>query len=152
MRSLKSRTAERKTSRASEKVSKVDLIYFAGFKSALEDWYGHKGIQYIYFNSSFVLKIGYSLGLLAPGPLLLSFRIAVRSRSQWSKQNEARGKYFIFLRQLIFSADLSRQKLDWLIISDFFFIWFALVGAALLTKKKRIKSWKPDVWLKFVQV
>ena len=46
-----------------EKARKVDLIYFAGFKCALEDCYKrqHKDIH-----SRFVLKIGYWLELLAP--------------------------------------------------------------------------------------
>ena len=46
-----------------EKARKVDLIYFAGFKCALGDCYKH---QHIDIHSSFVLKIGYGLELLAP--------------------------------------------------------------------------------------
>ena len=46
-----------------EKARKVDLIYFAGFKCALEDCYKH---QHIDIHSGFVLKIGYGLELLAP--------------------------------------------------------------------------------------
>ena len=46
-----------------EKARKVDLIYFAGFKCALEDCYKHRHID---IHSSFVLKIGYGLELLAP--------------------------------------------------------------------------------------
>ena len=42
---------------------KVDLIYFAGFKCALEDCSKH---QHIDIHSRFVLKIGYGLELLAP--------------------------------------------------------------------------------------
>ena len=42
---------------------KVDLIYFAGFKCALEDYYKH---QHIDIHSRFALKIGYGLELLAP--------------------------------------------------------------------------------------
>ena len=46
-----------------EKARKVDLIYFAGLKCALEDCYKH---QHIDIHSRFVLKIGYGLELLAP--------------------------------------------------------------------------------------
>ena len=45
-----------------EKATKVDLIYFAGFKCALEDCYKH---QHINIHSRFVLKIAYGLELLA---------------------------------------------------------------------------------------
>ena len=38
-----------------EKLRKVDLIYFAGFKCALEDYYKH---QHIDIHLRFVLKIG----------------------------------------------------------------------------------------------
>ena len=48
---------------ATEKARRVDLIYFAGFKCALEDCYKH---QHIDIHSKFVLKIGYGLELLAP--------------------------------------------------------------------------------------
>lgn len=46
-----------------ERARKVDLIYFAGFKCALEDCYKR---QHIDIHSRFVLKIGYGLELLAP--------------------------------------------------------------------------------------
>ena len=52
------------------KVTKVDLIYFAGFICTLEDRYRHKHMYTIIYiliiciYSSFVLKIGYGLGLL----------------------------------------------------------------------------------------
>ena len=46
-----------------EKLRKFDLIYFAGFKCALEDYYKH---QHIDIHSRFALKIGYGLELLAP--------------------------------------------------------------------------------------
>ena len=38
-----------------EKARKVDLVYFAGFKCALEDYYKH---QHIDIHLRFVLKIG----------------------------------------------------------------------------------------------
>ena len=46
-----------------EKAEKVDLIYFAGFKCALEDCYKHQQID---IHSRFVLKIGYGLELMTP--------------------------------------------------------------------------------------
>ena len=45
-----------------EKLGKVDLIYIAGFKCALEDYYKH---QHIDIHPRFALKIGYGLELLA---------------------------------------------------------------------------------------
>ena len=60
-----------------EKARKVDLIYFAGFKCALEDCYKH---QHIDIHSRFVLKIGCRLELLAPLQLLyMHVRTAARS-------------------------------------------------------------------------
>ena len=53
----------KRVGRPTEKARKVDLIYFAGIKCALEDCYKPRHID---IHSRFVLKIGYGLELLAP--------------------------------------------------------------------------------------
>ena len=72
---------EKRVGLLTEKARKVDLIYFAGFKCALEDCYKH---QHIDIHSRFVLKIGYGLELLAPLQLLYGLR-PVRFRPEVNK-------------------------------------------------------------------
>ena len=76
-----------------EKAGKVDLIYFAGFKCALEDCYKH---QHIDIHSRFVLKIAYVL------ELLLSSYNCFKDCGLFAFAKPRKGIFNFFIGQLIF--------------------------------------------------
>ena len=85
-----------------EKARKVDLIYFASFKCALEYCYKH---EYIDIHSRFVLKIGYGLELLAPLQLLYELR-PVRFRHEVNKPRKGIFNLYIFFLQIYLDRNL----------------------------------------------